>query len=341
MAETENAADLTALTVELLSAYLANNTVGSDDLPRLIRETRLALSEDTVSDPVAEEEQTFTPAVSVRKSQASSAHLLSLIDGKPYKTLKRHLAANGLTPETYRERYKLPANYPMVAPDFAAKRRAIAEQIGLGNRSKPAIAEGGERSVDTPVSTASTEPAADSKPLAVETPAVKLPTAKGVAPKSVKPAGKAKKKKKTATKPLEAKDARPLAAVPEDDKRASAEPLAAEAKAKPRGSPTSGSVGAGNRRKKLAVKEDATADVVPAPIAEATPAAAPAPASTSVRKPRGKLGLFGKGQATPGAGDPAAEGQEPSEPVQPANPGKAPRAKRMARTPKASEKDAG
>lgn len=339
MAETENAADLTALTVELLSAYLTNNTVGSDDLPRLIRETRLALSEDTPSDPVVEEEQTFTPAVSVRKSQPSSAHLVSLIDGKPYKTLKRHLAANGLTPEAYRERYKLPASYPMVAPDFAARRREIAEKIGLGNRPKPAIAEDGEKSVGAPVSTASTEPAADSKPLAVETPAVKSPTAKGPAPKSAKPASNAKKK--TATKPLEAKDASSVAAVPEEDQRASAEPVAAEAKAKPKGSLTSGSVGAGNRRKKRAVKEDATADVVPAPIAEATPAAAPAPASTSVRKPRGKLGLFGKGQATPGAGDPAAEGQKPSEPVQPANPGKAPRAKRMARTPKASEKDAG
>lgn len=338
MAEPENPADVTALTVQLLSAYLINNTVASENLAELIRATRAALTQDTAEPAPAEEPEVHTPAVSVRKSLSSPEYLVSLIDGKRYKTLKRHLASNGLTPETYRERYKLPANYPMVAPDFAAKRREIAEKIGLGNRPKPAIAEAGEKSVDTPVSTVSTEPAADSKPLAVETPAVKSPTAKGPAPKSVKPAGRAKKK--TATKPLEAKDAVPVAAAPEDDKLASAEPVATEAKAKPKGSPTSGSVGGGNRRKKRAAKEEATADVALAPTAEATPAAAPAPAPTPARKPRDKLGLFGKGQTTPGDRDPAPEGQTSSEPVQPANPGKAPRAKRMARTPKATRENA-
>ncbi|MFS0851263.1 MucR family transcriptional regulator [Novosphingobium panipatense] len=339
MAETENAADLTALTVELLSAYLTNNTVGSDDLPRLIRETRLALSEDTASDPVVEEEQTFTPAVSVRKSQASSAHLISLIDGKPYKTLKRHLASNGLTPETYRERYKLPANYPMVAPDFAAMRRAIAEKIGLGNRPKPAIAADNKKPVAVPTSTASTEPAAESKPSAAEIPAIKSPIVKKAAPKSAEPAGKAKRR--VVTKLVKAKDSGPAAAAPEGDKVASVQPVAPKAKGKLKGSPTSASVGAADARKKRAAKKDATADVAPAPIAEAIPAGAPAPAPTPVRKPRGKLGLFGKGEATPGEGDPATEGQITSEPVQAANSARPPRAKRMARAPKETTRGAG
>jgi predicted transcriptional regulator len=141
MPETDPTSDVAALTVQLLSAYLANNTVASDDLADLIRTTRAALTEEeTAAEPVAEPE-TFTPAVSVRKSLASSSHIISLIDGKAYKTLKRHLSSHGLTPETYRSRYNLPATYPMVAPDYAAHRRAVAQKIGLGSRKPAAGAE--------------------------------------------------------------------------------------------------------------------------------------------------------------------------------------------------------
>jgi hypothetical protein len=70
----------------------------------------------------------------VRKSLASPEHIISLIDGKPYKTLKRHLIARGLTPEKYRSRYNLPASYPMVASAYAEHRRAVAQRIGLGSR---------------------------------------------------------------------------------------------------------------------------------------------------------------------------------------------------------------
>lgn len=216
MAETENDADVTALTVELLSAYLANNTISSDDLPRLIRETRLALTEDTAPEPVVVEQQAFTPAVSIRKSQASSAHLLSLIDGKPYKTLKRHLAANGLTPATYRERYKLPADYPMVAPDFAAKRRAIAEQIGLGNRPKPAAAA----ATPSPIG----EPVGEGKTPVPETPALRSPAARDTVPKSPTPAAKARRK--VARKPVDA----PVVDAPGGDKVSSAETIVSKAK---------------------------------------------------------------------------------------------------------------
>ncbi|HUD91421.1 MucR family transcriptional regulator [Sphingobium sp.] len=138
MPDTEPTSDIAALTVQLLSAYLANNTVSADDLPGLIRSTRAALVEDSAPAQAEPEAPTYTPAVSVRKSLASADHILSLIDGKPYKTLKRHLASNGLTPEQYRERYNLPASYPMIAPSFAARRREIAEKIGLGNRKAAA-----------------------------------------------------------------------------------------------------------------------------------------------------------------------------------------------------------
>jgi predicted transcriptional regulator len=78
------------------------------------------------------------PAVTVRKSLASRNHIISLIDGKPYVTLKRHLSGHGLTPAQYRERFGLKPDYPMVAPAYAEKRRAIAKQIGLGSKGRNA-----------------------------------------------------------------------------------------------------------------------------------------------------------------------------------------------------------
>jgi len=142
VAEDETGADQVALTVQLLSAYLAKNAVAPEDLAGLIRSTRTALAADLAPPPAETAPPAHTPAVSVKKSLASPEHIISLIDGKPYKTLKRHLTSRGLTPEQYRERYSLPANYPMVAPSFAAMRRAVATRIGLGNLSatKAAVA---------------------------------------------------------------------------------------------------------------------------------------------------------------------------------------------------------
>lgn len=134
MSEVENTSDVAALTVQLLSAYLTNNTVASDDLAGLIRATREALTGETRVVTSEPEPETFTPAVSVRKSLASPDHIISLIDGKAYKTLKRHLAGHGLTPEDYRSRYNLPASYPMVAQSYAEHRRKIAQKSGLGAR---------------------------------------------------------------------------------------------------------------------------------------------------------------------------------------------------------------
>lgn len=138
MAETEQA-DLTTLTVQLLSAYVSNNSVPANELADLIETTRTALSGNTA--PKVAPAPEFEPAVSVRKSTASRDHLVSLIDGKPYKSLKRHLSSHGLTPAEYRERYKLPKDYPMVAPAYSEARREVAQRLGLGRRRAVASAE--------------------------------------------------------------------------------------------------------------------------------------------------------------------------------------------------------
>jgi predicted transcriptional regulator len=88
----------------------------------------------------AEPVTTYEPAVTVRKSLSSADHIISLIDGKPYKTLRRHLSGYGLTPEQYRERYNLKPDYPMVAPSYAEARRAMAKRIGLGSKGRQAKA---------------------------------------------------------------------------------------------------------------------------------------------------------------------------------------------------------
>ncbi|AMK20394.1 MucR family transcriptional regulator (plasmid) [Sphingobium sp. MI1205] len=160
----ESTSDITALTVQLLSAFVSNNTVSSESLAELIKTTRAALTEDL--SPAANEApaQEFVPAVSVRKSLSSPDHVISLIDGKPYKTLKRHLATHGLTPEQYRERYKLPKSYPLVAASYSDARRAVAERLGLGR--KPAAA-----SVPTNVPAVEAPAAAESKNAASKAPA--------------------------------------------------------------------------------------------------------------------------------------------------------------------------
>jgi predicted transcriptional regulator len=146
MADTDQN-DLTTLTVELLSAYVSNNQVPSTELAGLIQSTRAALSSaPEIVEPTKPE---FTPAVTVRKSLASDDHILSMIDGKPYKTLKRHLATHGLTPLEYLERYKLPKGYPMVAKSYSDARRAVAQRLGLGR--KASITETPKKAVATVV----------------------------------------------------------------------------------------------------------------------------------------------------------------------------------------------
>lgn len=128
------------LATELTIAWLGNpNTrISAEEVPAFLgkmHETVSALLGSGAPAPDAETEANdHVAAVSVRKSLASKDHIISMIDGKPYKTLRRHLATNGLTPAEYRDRYGLKPDYPMVAENYSESRRAMAKKIGLGRK---------------------------------------------------------------------------------------------------------------------------------------------------------------------------------------------------------------
>ena len=125
--------DTIGTTANLVAAYVCNNSVPASELPALIASIHRAvtgLGNGTVAAQATEEVAKPT-AGSVRRSVAHDG-IVSFIDGKSYKTLKRHLTSHGMTPQQYRERYGLPADYPMVAPAYAAKRSELARAIGLG-----------------------------------------------------------------------------------------------------------------------------------------------------------------------------------------------------------------
>ncbi|MDP4022435.1 MucR family transcriptional regulator [Methylobacterium sp. NEAU 140] len=118
---------------DIVSAYVSNNPVRPADLPELIASVHAAVAGLASGQPAgaaAEAVEKPTPA-QIRKSITPDA-LISFIDGKGYKTLKRHLTSNGLSPETYRERFGLPRDYPMVAAAYTERRSALARSIGLG-----------------------------------------------------------------------------------------------------------------------------------------------------------------------------------------------------------------
>jgi predicted transcriptional regulator len=123
------------LTAEIVSAYVSNNSVPSSDLSALINQVHSALTRvssgqvDTSSEPLK-------PAVSVTKS-ITPDHIVCLEDGKKFKSLKRHLRTQySMTPEQYREKWALPPDYPMVAPNYAAARSQLAKQMGLGQQRR-------------------------------------------------------------------------------------------------------------------------------------------------------------------------------------------------------------
>lgn len=134
-ARDDDAAALSALTADIVSAYVANNTVTASDLPQVIASVSQALTGAAAKAlmPQAEEQ---APAVSVKKS-ITPDYIICLEDGKKFKTLKRHLNTHyNLSPDEYREKWGLPHDYPMVAPNYAAARSALAQKIGLGRKRK-------------------------------------------------------------------------------------------------------------------------------------------------------------------------------------------------------------
>jgi predicted transcriptional regulator len=124
---------LIELTAEIVSAYVSNNNVDSSDLSELIGDVHSALSR-TVGGAAEPEPEPLKPAVTVRKS-VTPDYIVCLEDGKKFKSLKRHLRTHyDLTPDEYREKWGLPAEYPMVAPNYAKARSNLAKEMGLGQK---------------------------------------------------------------------------------------------------------------------------------------------------------------------------------------------------------------
>jgi len=144
--------NLTELAADIVSAYVANNSVAAGDLPALIRSTFAALS--GVGQPVAEvtEAAPKATAAQIRKSITPDA-LISFVDGKPYKMLKRHLTTAGLTAKGYQDRFGLPSDYPMTAPKYSAARSALALKAGLGRKAAPEPVGAPVEAVTAPVAT--------------------------------------------------------------------------------------------------------------------------------------------------------------------------------------------
>ena len=125
---------LLTLTADIVAAHVSNNSVAVNDLPLLIQNVHSALS--GISGSAAAPEEKPQPKVAVRSS-VKPDYIVCLEDGKKQKMLKRHLMTNhNMTPAEYRERWGLPADYPMVAPNYAEQRRTLAKSIGLGTRRK-------------------------------------------------------------------------------------------------------------------------------------------------------------------------------------------------------------
>lgn len=142
MIENPAGADLLGLTAEIVAAHVSNNSVSVTDLPNLITEVHRTLSSlGTAPAPKAEPEK-LVPAVPVKKS-ITPDYLVCLEDGKKMKMLKRHLQTSyGMTPEQYRDKWGLPPDYPMVAPNYAQHRSTLAKKIGLGTQGRKGTKKG-------------------------------------------------------------------------------------------------------------------------------------------------------------------------------------------------------
>lgn len=132
----DGAQELRHLTADIVAAYVGNNSISLNDLPDIISSVHSALKTLGAPKPEPVPERP-APPVSIRKS-ITPDYLISLEDGKQYKSLRRHLGGRGLTPEQYREKWGLPRDYPMVAPNYAKQRSELAKAAGLGQSRRKA-----------------------------------------------------------------------------------------------------------------------------------------------------------------------------------------------------------
>ena len=143
---------LTELAVEIIAAYVANNSLPAAELPALLQNVHGALGrisgQPSIEEPPPEE---LKPAVAVKKSVADD-YIVCLEDGKRFKSLKRHLhSEHGLSPQSYRAKWDLPKDYPMVAPAYAKSRSALAKTLGLGRKAAPTNDQVSDAAADTTV----------------------------------------------------------------------------------------------------------------------------------------------------------------------------------------------
>lgn len=135
MAEQPDHGELLALTTDIVCAQLTSTQIPTDDIPAVIQKVYKTLA-TVSSEPAASLAERPQPAVPIKRS-VTPDYLICLEDGKKLKMLKRHLmTAYNMTPEEYRERWGLPADYPMVAPSYAQKRSKLAKEIGLGTKGR-------------------------------------------------------------------------------------------------------------------------------------------------------------------------------------------------------------
>ncbi len=133
MTEKPSLGELLELTTEIVAAHVGNNSIAVGDLPALIEDIYKSLYSLGDASP---EPEVLKPAVPIKKS-VSPDYIVCLENGKKLKMLKRHLkTAYDMTPEDYREKWGLPSDYPMVAPNYAKRRSALAKEIGLGTKSR-------------------------------------------------------------------------------------------------------------------------------------------------------------------------------------------------------------
>ena len=124
--------EATALAADIVAAFVSNNKIAVNELPELISSVHKALQ--AAGSPQPEPAPAPTPAVPVKKS-VTADYLISLEDGKKYKSLKRHLATRGMSPDEYRTKWGLPKDYPMVAANYSAQRSNLAKTLGLGRKA--------------------------------------------------------------------------------------------------------------------------------------------------------------------------------------------------------------
>ncbi|AWN39596.1 MucR family transcriptional regulator [Methylobacterium durans] len=168
------------LTVDIVSAYLSNNHASASDLPGLVASVHAALAGLSQSAAPGEPEVKLTPA-QIKKSITPEA-LISFEDGKPYKTLRRHLTIRGLTPESYREKWGLPRDYPMVSASYSEQRSSLAKSLGLGQQRNKAA----------------TKAAATAETVSALAPAAEAPKGRGTRKKAAEAPAKPRTRRKAA-----------------------------------------------------------------------------------------------------------------------------------------------